>query len=141
LQRLNTLGTVLYIAAHPDDENTRLLSWLVGEKKFRTAYVSLTRGDGGQNLIGKELGTLLGAIRTQELLAARRTDGAEQYVTRAYDFGFSRDPEETLQKWNEDSILKDLVVLIRKIKPDVIICRFPHTGEGGHGHHPASAIL
>lgn len=141
LLRLNTMGTVLYVAAHPDDENTRLLSWLVGEKKFRTAYVSLTRGDGGQNLIGKELGTLLGAIRTQELLAARRTDGAEQYFTRAYDFGFSKNPEETLQKWNEDSILKDLVVLIRKIKPDVIICRFPHTGEGGHGHHTASAIL
>lgn len=141
LLRLNTLSTVLYVAAHPDDENTRLLSWLVGEKKFRTAYVSLTRGDGGQNLIGKELGTLLGAIRTQELLAARKTDGAEQYFTRAYDFGFSKNPEETLQKWNEDSILKDLVVLIRKIKPDVIISRFPHTGEGGHGHHTAAAIL
>lgn len=141
IHKLNTLGTVLYVAAHPDDENTRLLSWLVGEKKYRTAYVSLTRGDGGQNLIGKELGTLLGAIRTQELLAARRVDGAEQYFTRAYDFGFSKNPEETLEKWNKDSVLKDLVVLIRKLQPDVMICRFPHTGEGGHGHHTASAIL
>lgn len=141
LQKLNTLGTVLYVAAHPDDENTRLMSWLVGDQKFRTAYVSLTRGDGGQNLIGNELGTSLGAIRTQELLAARKIDGAEQYFTRAYDFGFSKNPEETLQKWNEDSLLQDLVVLIRKIRPDVMICRFPPTGEGGHGHHTASAIL
>jgi LmbE family N-acetylglucosaminyl deacetylase len=141
LQKLNTLGTVLYVAAHPDDENTRLMSWLVGDQKFRTAYVSLTRGDGGQNLIGNELGTSLGAIRTQELLAARKIDGAEQYFTRAYDFGFSKNPEETLQKWNEDSLLQDLVVLIRKIRPDVMICRFPTTGEGGHGHHTASAIL
>lgn len=141
LQRLNTLGTVLYIAAHPDDENTRLLSWFVGEKKFRTAYVSLTRGDGGQNLIGSELGTLLGVIRTQELLAARRIDGAEQYFTRAYDFGYSKNPEETLQKWNEDSLLKDLVVLIRQIQPDIIICRFPPNSLAGHGHHSSSAIL
>lgn len=141
LQKLNTLGTVLYVAAHPDDENTRLMSWLVGDQKLRTAYVSLTRGDGGQNLIGSELGTSLGAIRTQELLAARKIDGAEQYFTRAYDFGFSKNPEETLQKWNEDSLLQDLVVLIRTLKPDVMICRFPHTGEGGHGHHTASAIL
>lgn len=141
LQRFNTLGTVLYVAAHPDDENTRLLSWLVNEKKYRTAYLSLTRGDGGQNLIGTELGTLLGAIRTQELLAARKLDGAEQYFTRAYDFGFSKNPEETLHKWNEDSLLQDLVTLIRTIKPDVMICRFPPTGEGGHGHHTASAIL
>lgn len=141
LLQLNTLGTVLYIAAHPDDENTRLMSWLVGDQKLRTAYVSLTRGDGGQNLIGSELGTSLGAIRTQELLAARKIDGAEQYFTRAYDFGFSKNSKETLQKWNEDSLLQDLVVLIRTLKPDVMICRFPHTGEGGHGHHTASAIL
>jgi len=141
LLRLNTLGSVLYVAAHPDDENTRLISWLVGEQKFRTAYASLTRGDGGQNLIGKELGALLGVIRTQELLAARKVDGAEQYFTRAYDFGFSKNPEETLSIWNEDSVLTDLVVLIRTLRPDVMICRFPHTGEGGHGHHTASAIL
>lgn len=141
LNRFNTLGSVLYIAAHPDDENTRLISWLVGERKLRTAYVSLTRGDGGQNLIGKEQGPLLGLIRTQELLAARRVDGAEQYFTRAYDFGFSKNPGETLAIWNQDSILGDLVALIRQLKPDVIICRFPTTGEGGHGHHTASAIL
>jgi LmbE family N-acetylglucosaminyl deacetylase len=141
LQRFNTLGTVLYVAAHPDDENTRLISWLVGEKKLRTAYLSLTRGDGGQNLIGKEQGPLLGVIRTQELLAARRVDGAEQYFTRAYDFGYSKTPDETLRLWHQDSIVKDMVKLIRRLKPDVIICRFPDTGEGGHGHHTASAIL
>jgi LmbE family N-acetylglucosaminyl deacetylase len=141
LNRFNTLGSVLYIAAHPDDENTRLISWLVGEKKMRTAYVSLTRGDGGQNLIGKEQGPLLGLIRTQELLAARRVDGAEQYFTRAYDFGYSKTPEETLAIWHQDSILADLVALIRQLQPDIIICRFPTTGEGGHGHHTASAIL
>ncbi len=141
LLRLNTLGTVLYIAAHPDDENTRLLSWLVGEKKVRAAYVSLTRGDGGQNLIGSELGPLLGVIRTQELLAARKVDGAEQYFTRAVDFGYSKNPEETLQKWNEDTLLKDLVHLIRKIQPDVVILRFPPDARAGHGHHSASAIL
>lgn len=141
LQRFNTLGSVLYIAAHPDDENTRLISWLVGEKKLRVSYVSLTRGDGGQNLIGKEQGPMLGLIRTQELLAARRVDGAEQYFTRAYDFGFSKSPVETLDFWHQDSILKDMVALIRRLKPDVIICRFPTTGEGGHGHHTASAIL
>ena len=141
LHKLNTLGSVLYIAAHPDDENTRLLSYLANEKKFRTAYLSLTRGDGGQNLIGKEQGDLLGLIRTQELLAARRVDGAEQFFTRANDFGYSKTPEETLNFWNKDSILKDMVLIIRRFKPDVIICRFPTTGEGGHGHHTASAIL
>jgi LmbE family N-acetylglucosaminyl deacetylase len=141
LQKLNTLGSVLYIAAHPDDENTRLLAFLANEKKYRTAYLSLTRGDGGQNLIGKEQGDLLGLIRTQELLAARRTDGAEQFFTRANDFGYSKTPEETLNFWNKDSILKDMVLIIRRFKPDVIICRFPTTGEGGHGHHTASAIL
>lgn len=141
LHKLNTLGSVLYVAAHPDDENTRLLSYLANEKKFRTAYLSLTRGDGGQNLIGKEQGDLLGLIRTQELLAARRVDGAEQFFTRANDFGYSKTPEETLSFWNKDSILKDMVLIIRRFKPDVIICRFPTTGEGGHGHHTASAIL
>ncbi|MCO5248222.1 MAG: PIG-L family deacetylase [Chitinophagales bacterium] len=141
LLRFDEVGTVLYVAAHPDDENTRLLSWLVNEKKVRTAYVALTRGDGGQNLIGNELGFLLGAIRTQELLDARNSDGAEQYFTRALDFGFSKNPEETLQKWSKDSLLEDLVVLIRTLRPDVIICRFPTTGEGGHGHHTTSAIL
>ncbi len=141
LQKLNTLGSVLYIAAHPDDENTRLLSYYSNEKKFRTAYLALTRGDGGQNLIGSEQGDLLGVIRTQELLGARRIDGAEQYFSRAIDFGYSKNPEETFSIWNKDSILSDVVWAIRKFQPDVIILRFPTTGEGGHGHHTASAIL
>jgi LmbE family N-acetylglucosaminyl deacetylase len=141
LKKLNTLGSVLYIAAHPDDENTRLLAYLANEKKVRSAYLSITRGDGGQNLIGKEQGEPLGLIRTQELLAARRTDGAEQFFTRANDFGYSKNPEETFRIWNHDSILSDMVLAIRRFKPDVIICRFPTTGEGGHGHHTASAIL
>ena len=141
LNKLNTVGSVLYIAAHPDDENTRLLGYLAKEKNFRTGYLSLTRGDGGQNLIGSEQGEALGLIRTQELLAARRTDGAEQFFTRANDFGFSKNPEETFTIWNKDSILADVVLAIRRFKPDVIICRFPTTGEGGHGHHTASAIL
>ena len=141
LKKLNTTGSVLYIAAHPDDENTRLLAYLAKERLVRTGYLSLTRGDGGQNLIGKEQGEPLGLIRTQELLAARRTDGAEQFFTRANDFGFSKNPEETFSIWNKDSILADVVWVIRNFRPDVIVCRFPTTGEGGHGHHTASAIL
>ncbi len=141
LKKLEVFGSVLYIAAHPDDENTRLLAYLANERKFRTGYLSLTRGDGGQNLIGDEQGIDLGLIRTQELLAARRVDGAEQFFTRAYDFGYSKSPEETLQKWGHDKILSDVVWVIRNFKPDVIITRFPTTGEGGHGHHTASAML
>ena len=141
LHKLNTVGSVLYIAAHPDDENTRLLSYMSKEQKVRTGYLSITRGDGGQNLIGKEQSEMLGLIRTQELLAARRTDGAEQFFTRAFDFGYSKTPEETFNFWNRDSILSDMVWVIRNFKPDVMICRFPTTGEGGHGHHTASAIL
>ncbi|MBL0309706.1 MAG: PIG-L family deacetylase [Bacteroidetes bacterium] len=141
LKKLNTVGSVLYIAAHPDDENTRLLSYLAKEKNLRTGYLSITRGDGGQNLVGKEQGDLLGLVRTQELLAARRIDGAEQFFTRANDFGYSKSPEETLKFWNHDSVLSDVVRVIRRFQPDVIICRFPTTGEGGHGHHTASALL
>lgn len=141
LKKLNTLGSVLYIAAHPDDENTRLLAYLANERKLRTGYLSLTRGDGGQNLIGKEQGEMLGLIRTQELLAARRTDGAEQFFSTAFDFGFSKSPLETFTFWNKGMVLSDVVWVIRNFKPDVIICRFPTTGEGGHGHHTASAIL
>ncbi|MGC4104234.1 PIG-L family deacetylase [Ferruginibacter sp.] len=141
LKKLNVLGSVLYIAAHPDDENTRLLAYLANEKLYRTGYLSLTRGDGGQNLIGDEQGVDLGLIRTQELLAARRVDGAEQFFSRAFDFGFSKSPEEALRIWGHDKILSDVVWVIRKFKPDVIITRFPTTGEGGHGHHTASAIL
>ena len=140
-KKLNVLGSVLYVAAHPDDENTRLLAYLAQEKHYRTGYLSLTRGDGGQNLIGNEQGELLGLIRTQELLAARRVDGAEQFFTRANDFGFSKNPGETLKIWDRDKILSDVVWVIRKFRPDVIICRFPTTGEGGHGHHTSSAIL
>ncbi|MBI1222552.1 MAG: PIG-L family deacetylase [Bacteroidetes bacterium] len=141
INKLPVKGTVLYIAAHPDDENTRLITWLANEKKFRTAYLSLTRGDGGQNLIGNELGVKLGIIRTHELMAARRLDGGEQFFTRAFDFGYSKSPEETFTKWNKDSILSDMVFVIRKIQPDVIITRFPTGGYPTHGHHTASAIL
>ena len=141
LKKLEVFGSVLYIAAHPDDENTRLLAYLANERRFRTGYMSLTRGDGGQNLIGDEQGIDLGLIRTQELLAARRVDGAEQFFSRAYDFGYSKSPEETMQTWGHDKILSDVVWVIRNFKPDVIITRFPTTGEGGHGHHTASAIL
>ncbi len=141
VKKLSVLGSVLYIAAHPDDENTRLLTWLSKDGLYKTGYLSLTRGDGGQNLIGNEQGIELGLIRTQELLAARRIDGAEQYFTRAYDFGFSKTPEETFSKWGREKILADVVWVIRQTRPDVIITRFPTTGEGGHGHHTASAIL
>ncbi|MEJ7675524.1 MAG: PIG-L family deacetylase [Chitinophagaceae bacterium] len=141
IKKLNVLGSVLYIAAHPDDENTRLLAWLANEKLYRTGYLSITRGDGGQNLIGDEQGIELGLIRTQELLSARRIDGAEQFFTRAYDFGYSKSPEETFKFWDKQKILSDVVWVIRKFQPDVIIARFPTTGEGGHGHHTASAIL
>lgn len=141
LKRLNVLGNVLYIAAHPDDENTRLLAYLANEKLYRTGYLSLTRGDGGQNLIGDEQGVELGLIRTQELLAARRIDGAEQFFSRAYDFGFSKHTEEALEKWDKNLILSDVVWVIRKFQPDVIITRFPEDSRAGHGHHSASAVL
>lgn len=141
LKKLNVLGSVLYVAAHPDDENTRLLTWLSKDRLYRTGYLSLTRGDGGQNLIGDEQGVALGMIRTQELLAARRIDGAEQFFSRAFDFGFSKNPQETFTKWDRETILADVVWTIRRFQPDVIITRFPTTGEGGHGHHTASAIL
>lgn len=141
IAQLNQFGSVLYVAAHPDDENTRALSYLSRGAQYRTAYLSLTRGDGGQNLIGSEQGEELGVIRTQELLEARRIDGATQFFSRAYDFGYSKTPDETLDKWNKNEVLYDIVWVIRKFKPDVIISRFPTTGEGGHGHHTASAML
>ena len=142
VQKLNVLGSVLYIAAHPDDENTRLISYMSNEVKARTAYLSLTRGDGGQNLIGPEIRELLGVIRTQELLAARRIDGGEQRFTRANDFGYSKHPDETLEIWNKDDVLSDVVWAIREFKPDVIINRFDHRRAGEtHGHHTASAML
>jgi LmbE family N-acetylglucosaminyl deacetylase len=141
IEKLNVLGSVLYVAAHPDDENTRLIAYLSKDRLYRTGYLALTRGDGGQNLIGDEQGIELGLIRTQELLAARRVDGGEQFFTRAFDFGFSKGPDETFTKWDREKILSDVVWVIRKFQPDVIITRFPITGEGGHGHHTASAIL
>ena len=141
IEKLAVVGSALYIAAHPDDENTAMLAWLAQGRKVRTAYLSLTRGDGGQNLIGTEQGDVLGVIRTEELLAARAIDGAEQFFTRAVDFGFSKGPEETLRFWGRDEILSDIVWVIRSFRPDVIVTRFPPNGDGGHGHHTASAML
>lgn len=141
LKKLNTLGSVLYVAAHPDDENTAFISYSANERLCRTTYLSMTRGDGGQNLIGSEQSEYLGIIRTQELVAARRIDCGEQMFTRALDFGFSKTPEETMKIWGKDRILADVVWAIRKLRPDVIVTRFPTTGEGGHGHHTASAML
>ncbi len=141
LTALKAKGSVLYIAAHPDDENTRLLSYFSQGLHLKTAYLSLTRGDGGQNLIGNEQAELLGLIRTQELLAARRVDGAAQYFTRANDFGFSKTPEETFEVWGKEAILSDIVWVIRNFQPDLIITRFPEDARAGHGHHSGSAIL
>jgi LmbE family N-acetylglucosaminyl deacetylase len=141
LRKLANVGGALYVAAHPDDENTAFLAWSANERGYRTAYLSVTRGDGGQNLIGDEKGPLLGVIRTQELLAARRIDGAEQMFTRAIDFGYSKNPAETLSIWGHDAVLADVVWAIRNFQPDVIVTRFPTNGDGGHGHHTASAML
>jgi LmbE family N-acetylglucosaminyl deacetylase len=141
LDRLQTLGSVLYIAAHPDDENTAVLATLSKGRNLRTAYLALTRGGGGQNLIGPELGEGLAAIRTQELLAARRIDGAEQFFTSAVDFGFSKTAEESLRLWNHDTVLAEVVRTIRQFQPDVILTRFPPDERAGHGHHTASAML
>lgn len=141
IKKLDVLGNVLYLAAHPDDENTRFIAYCANEKLFNTGYLSLTRGDGGQNLIGTGIREELGIIRTQELLAARRTDGGQQFFTRANDFGYSKTADETLEIWDKEKVLSDVVWVIRKFKPDVIVCRFPPDGRGGHGHHTASALL
>jgi len=142
LEKLKVLGSVLYVAAHPDDENTRLISYYANEVKARTAYLSLTRGDGGQNLIGPEIKELLGVMRTEELMAARKIDGGEQMFSRANDFGFSKNAEETREIWEEEKVMSDVVWAIRKYRPDVIINRFDHKSSGRtHGHHTASAIL
>jgi LmbE family N-acetylglucosaminyl deacetylase len=141
LRKLGVVGSVLYVAAHPDDENTNLLAYLANETLLRTGYLSITRGDGGQNLIGAEQGTDLGVIRTQELLAARRIDGAEQFFTRALDFGYSKNPDETLRIWDKDAVLADVVWVIRRFRPDVIITRFSPELTDTHGHHTASARL
>ena len=141
LKQMEVLGNVLYIAAHPDDENNAFLPYLTKERRYRTAYLSLTRGDGGQNLIGKEQGIELGLIRTQELLAARMQDGAEQYFSTAYEFGFSKSAKEALEIWDHQKVLSDVVWVIRKFQPDIIITRFPGDARAGHGHHAASSII
>src|ERR1043166_7952626 len=141
LHKLNELGTVLHIAAHPDDERTAVLAYFARGRHMRTAYLSLTRGEGGQNLIGSEQGAQFGIIRTQELLDARQIDGAEQFFTRAIDFGFTKTPDETMAKWGHDRVLSDMVWTIRHFRPDVIILRFSGTPRDGHGQHQPSAIL
>ncbi|HEY9049547.1 MAG TPA: PIG-L family deacetylase [Ohtaekwangia sp.] len=141
LKKLNVLSSVLYMAAHPDDENTRIITYLANDNLATTGYLSLTRGDGGQNLIGPEIRDQLGLIRTQELLAARRIDGGQQFFTRANDFGFSKSADETFHIWNKDEVLSDVVKIFRQYQPDVIITRFPPDERAGHGHHTASAIL
>lgn len=141
ITKLQNTGTVMFVAAHPDDENTRLISYLANERKVETIYLSVTRGDGGQNLIGPEIRELLGIIRTQELLQARRTDGGRQYFTRANDFGFSKDAYEALSTWDKQKVLSDVVWAIRKFRPDVIINRFDTEPSTTHGHHTASAML
>lgn len=141
LEKLLTLGSVLYIAAHPDDENTRVLAYFSVGRKFRAGYLSLNRGGGGQNLVGAEKGPMLSVLRTHELMAARRIDGTEQFFTRAVDFGYSKTPEESMAIWGKEKILEDAVFVIRKFRPDVILTRFPVDGRGRHGHHTASAIL
>ncbi|PQJ17144.1 PIG-L family deacetylase [Nonlabens tegetincola] len=142
IEKLGFLGTVLYVAAHPDDENTRLISYLANERMARTAYLSLTRGDGGQNLIGPQLREQLGMIRTQELLEARNIDGGEQFFTRANDFGYSKHPDETIEIWNKTQVMEDVVRIIRQFRPDIIINRFDHRTPGTtHGHHTTSAIF
>ncbi len=141
LQQLNVLGTVMYVAAHPDDENTRLISYLVHHDHVRTIYLSLTRGDGGQNILGNEQGSALGLIRTHELMEARKIDGAEQLFTPVIDFGFTKSPDETFKFWNAKPLTNAVKEAFQQYKPDVIICRFPTTGEGGHGQHTVSAIV
>ena len=141
LEKLNFLGSVLYVAAHPDDENTRVITYFSKGRLATTAYLSMTRGDGGQNLIGSEIEELLGLIRTQELLAARRLDGGMQFFTRANDFGFSKSADETFKIWGKDEILSDVIRVFRQYQPDVIFTRFPPTERAGHGHHTASAML
>src|ERR1700730_15640797 len=141
LRSFATTGSVLYVAAHPDDENTQAITYLARGRGYRTAYLSLTRGDGGQNLLGPQLGELLGVARTQELLAARRLDGGRQYFTRAKDFGYSKNSEETLTVWDRQGVVRDMVRVIREFRPDVIITRFSPKPAPTHGHHTASAVL
>lgn len=141
LLALQQCGSVLYIAAHPDDENTQFITYSSRGRHARTGYLSLTRGDGGQNVIGPEFGDELGLIRTQELIEARKVDGGRQFFTRAIDFGFSKDPQETMQIWDRAAVVGDIVRVIREFRPDVIVTRFSPEQSKTHGHHTASAIL
>src|SRR5947199_511168 len=141
LRSFANMGSVLYVAAHPDDENTQAIAYLARGRGYRTAYLSLTRGDGGQNLLGPQFGEQLGVARTQELLAARRLDGGRQYFTRAKDFGFSKDYQATLRIWDRQEVLADIVRIIRSFRPDVMVTRFSPQPGGTHGHHTASTVL
>jgi len=141
LKDFREMGSVLYVAAHPDDENTQLITYFALGRSYRTGYMSLTRGDGGQNLLGPEFGDLLGVIRTQELLAARGLDGGRQFFSRARDFGYSKDYRQTLTKWDHQGVLSDIVLVIRTFRPDIIVTRFPPEPSATHGHHTASAAL
>src|SRR5438034_1496115 len=141
MRSFSTMGSMLYIAAHPDDENTQAITYLARGRGYRTAYLSLTRGDGGQNLLGPGFREQLGVARSQELLAARRLDGGRQYFTRAIDFGFSKDYRETLRIWDGQAVLADIVRVIRSFRPDVIVTRFSPQPGDTHGHHTASAVL
>ncbi|HVE78167.1 MAG TPA: PIG-L family deacetylase, partial [Gemmatimonadaceae bacterium] len=141
LEGLTTTARVLVVGAHPDDEDTQLIAWLARGRHVETAYLSLTRGDGGQNLIGDELGEALGVIRTEELLAARRVDGGRQYFARAYDFGFSKSAEEAFTHWPKDSLLRDVVTVVRSFRPHVVVSVFSGTPRDGHGQHQVAGIL
>jgi LmbE family N-acetylglucosaminyl deacetylase len=142
LRSFREMGSVLLVAAHPDDEDSSLIAFLARGRYCRTAYLSVTRGDGGQNVLGPEIGDELGVIRTQELLAARRVDGGRQFFTRARDFGYSKDYRETFKFWGEQDVLSDVVRVIRTFRPDVVIAVFStNSTPGQHGHHTASAIL
>ncbi len=141
LERFRQMGSVLFVAAHPDDENTELLGYLALGRNYRSAYLSITRGDGGQNVLGADLGDKLGVARTQELLAARQIDGAKQFFTRAIDFGFSKNYQETLNVWDKKEVLSDVVRVIREFRPDVVIARFSPSPGGTHGHHTTATIL
>lgn len=135
LENFRETGSVLYVAAHPDDENNELIAYLSRGRHYRTAYLSLTRGDGGQNVLGPVFGEELGVVRTEELLAAGRIDGAQQYFSRAMDFGFSKDYRQTLKTWDKDEVLSDIVRVIREFRPDVVVTRFPHSGRNAWPSH------
>ncbi len=141
LKKLNVLGSALYLAAHPDDENQVVIGYMSQVELLNTGYLALTRGDGGQNLIGPEIRERLGVVRSQELIQARSVDGSQQFFTRAIDFGYSKTSDETLRLWDREQILGDVVWVIRQFRPDIIITRFPPDSRAGHGHHTTSGIL